>query len=536
MLPSTPTRTVTFGDDARVKILEGASIVYEAVKSTYSPLSGNVAIENQFNERSTISHDGVTVARAITLKDPIQNIGARMLVDASMKTNDIAGDGTSATVILTYHILKKAMRRVSAGYNPMLMRKGIDRASQDIKAVLDELSVTVSSPDQLKEVATISAGDEALGQLIADTIEDVGVNGGITVEEYQGIGVESEIVEGFYFNRGYDSVYFMTEPDESAVLRGTNVLVVEERITNIGQLENVLEIIANSDNRKVLIIGTITGQALHQLVVNKIKGTLEVITVSPAIFGEQKNAHLEDLATLTGGKVIMAGTPPNEVDESFLGFAKEAVVTKDSTTIITDKPEEVADRIASLEQAIKDEKNQFRKENMKSRLAMLEGKIAIIRVGGENEAIAHERKLRVDDAVHATQAARDHGFLSGGATALIHAKKRLKVLKNVQADIAEGYRVVLEALDEPFIQLNNNAGLPAQYNVERVKHADFGWGYDVIDPTDEPINLIERGVIDPTLVIKQVVENGCASAGLALTNNATITFDKDATNTTVNTD
>jgi chaperonin GroEL len=430
-------------------------------------------------------------------------------------------------VILAYHILLNATSRVSAGYNPMLMRKGIELASKDIKQALTDLSQPVFSASELKEVATISSGDPDLGALIADTIEDVGINGGITVEEYQGIGVESEVVEGFYFNKGYDSVYFMTEPDETAVLRNTNVLIVEDKITNIGQLENILEIIANSDNRKVLIIGTITGQALHQLIVNKVKGTLEVVTVSPAIFGDQKQAHLEDLAILTGGKVIASGTLPADLDESVLGFAKEVVISKDSTTIIANKPQQVTDRLQQIETAIKSEKNQFRKDNMKKRLAMLEGKIAIIRVGGESEAVAHEKKLRVDDAVHATQAARDHGILPGGATALVHAKSHLKTLKIKQADILEGYNVVLQSLDEPLRQLNSNAGLPADYNVEMVKRSAFGWGYNVLEPTTEPVYLMGCGVIDPTLVIKQVVENACASAGLALTNNATITFEKD---------
>lgn len=527
MPPKTPTRSVTLGDEARDKILSGAKTVYEAVKSTYSPLSGNVAIENRFNERSTVSHDGVTVARAITLADPVENIGARMLVDASMKTNDMAGDGTSATVILAYHVLAKAQKRIAAGFNPMLMRKGIDIAANAAKEYIDAVAVEADTPAKLFDVATISSGDSLLGELISSTIIDVGENGGITVEEYQGIGVESEIVEGFYFNKGYDSAYFMTEQDESANLKSAQVLIIEDKVTTISQLESILETIANSDNKRLLIIGTVTGQALQQLVVNKMKGVLEVVTVAPAIFGDQKQLHLEDLATLTGGKVVMSGTPSAEIDETYLGKAKDVVVTKDSTTIIADKPKVVTDRIKKLKTAINKEPNQFRKENMKKRLAMLEGKIGIIRVGGESEAIAHEKKMRVDDAVHATQAARDSGVVSGGATALVTAAEAAVNEKELDRDILEGMYVVREALREPFLQLMHNAGMPAEYNLSAVQHADDGYGYNVLAKTDEPVKLAAEGVIDPALVIKQVIENGCAAAGLALTNNATITFNDD---------
>lgn len=532
MMPNTPTRQVTFGDDARFKILKGAEVVYQAVKSTYSPLSGNVAIENQFNERSTVSHDGVTVARAITLSDPVENIGARMIVDASMKTNDIAGDGTSATVILAYHILKEANRMVLAGYNPMLLRKGIDIASVKIKNELKEMSFEVASPSQLRDVATISCGDRELGSLIADTIDEVGVNGGVTVEEYQGLGVESEIVEGFYFDKGYDSPYFMTEANESALLKNAKVLIVEDKITNISQIETVLEDIADSDNKRIIIIGNVAGNALHQLVVNRIKGSLEVVTVSPAIYGDQKQQHLEDLAVLTGAKVVMAGTPAKSISDEYLGFTKEVVVTKDSTTIIADKPTALEERIDKLKASIEQEKNQFRKDNMKKRLAMLEGKIAIIRVGGESESIAHEKKLRVDDAVHATQAARDHGIVPGGATALLHISNLLSSLPqeigDSGVDVTEGEALVYRALKQPFLQLMANAGLPGEYNLRAIELAGSRIaGFNVLAPTDEPVDLLEAGVIDPTLVISQVVENGCASAGLALTNNATITFEKN---------
>lgn len=519
------TRKVTFGDEARTQILEGAEIVYQAVKSTYSPLSGNVAIENSFNQRFTVSHDGVTVARAIILDNPIQNVGARMLIDASMKTNDIAGDGTSATVILAYHLLARANKLVLAGYNPMLMRKGIDKASTQAKSIIHELTTFVGDSG-LVDVATISSGDRELGKLIAETIIDVGKNGGVTVEEYQGIGVDSEIVEGFYFGKGYDSPYFMTEPDESAILHNTQVLVIEDRITNLSQIDHILEYIADSDNKRVVIIGTITGTALHQIVVNRMKGILEVITVSPAIFGDQKQAHLEDLATLTNGRVVMSGTPSSEIDESYLGFAKEVIVTKDSTTIISDKPTAIAERIAKLEKTIEDETNQFRKDNMKKRLAMLEGKIAIIRVGGESEAIAHERKLRVDDAVHSTQAGRDFGVVPGGATTLVQVAERMVIPEGLTDDEQAGWRSVKEALVEPFKQLMHNAGMQAEYNLEIIRGKP-GFGFDVLGKTEAPIDLYKAGVIDPALVITQVVENGCASAGLALTNNATITFNKD---------
>jgi len=527
MPPKTPTRTVTFGDEAREKILKGAETVYQATKSTYSPLSGNVAIENQFNQRTTVSHDGVTVARSITLEDPIENIGARMLVDASMKTNDMAGDGTTATVILAYHILELAKKRIAAGYNPMLMRKGIEKAALAAKEHIDKVSLKVNE-SQLEDVATVSSGDSELGKLIASTIVDVGVNGGVTVEDYQGIGIESEIVEGFYFSKGYASPYFMTDPDETANLENCQVLIVEDKITAMAQIGELLETVANSDNRKLLIIGNVSGQALGQLVMNKMKGLIEVVTVPPATFGSQTQNHLEDLAILTDAEVVLAGTPASEINTEFLGIANNVVVTRNSTTILVDKQPEVQERIKKLKTGIKKESDQFNKDHLKNRLAMLEGKIGIIRVGGENETIAREKKMRVDDAVHATQAARDSGIVPGGATAFVHTAQELTKSTPVgDRDFQEGYNIVLESLNEPFLQLMANAGMKGEFNLAAVQAAEPGYGFNVLAKSAEVVNLMSEGVVDPTLVVKQVIENGCAAAGLALTNNATITFNDD---------
>lgn len=533
MQPNIPNRKITLGEEVRRKQEEGQRKLYLAVRSTYGPLSGNVDIENEFNQRSTVTHDGATVARNGTpLADPIENLGALKLVEASMKTNDLAGDGRSATVILGYHALNKANKRVAAGYNSMLMKKGMEFAADQVKKFIQEISLRVND-SKLKDVASVSVGDRELGNLIADTVIDVGVNGGITVEEYQGIGVESEVVEGFYFKKGFESPFFMNQIDETTVLTNCQVLIMDEKVTSMSQFGSVLESIAHSDNKKVIVIGNVSGQALSRLVKHKMEGNIEVVTVSPAIFGNQKPNHLEDIAVVTGGTVVMSGTTPGEITTSRLGKVKKVVVTKDNTTLFVEKTPAVDERIVKLKETIKQETNQFVKDNMKKRLAMLEGKIGIIRVGGESETIAREKKMRVNDAVNSSQGARDSGIVAGGATTLVKASMTIPKLDHDQRDVVEGYEVIREALKEPFRQLMKNAGMNADYCLALVERAESGYGFNVLAKSEEPVNLLEEGVIDAALVTSQVVENGCASAGITLTTNATITLEDD--NDTVDT-
>jgi len=520
----------TKGDKARGKILVGAEKVYEAVSASYGPVSGNVAIQKNYGQ-PVVTHDGVTIARDVYMEDSVEDIGAGLLVQASEKSNSISGDGTSATVMLGYHIFQKAHKRVAAGANAMALRRGIDKASFYVKEQLDKLAVPVPE-EKLAEVATISASDPEVGKLVADTIIKAG-GVGITVEEWEGLGVYQEVVDGLYFEKGWKLPHFVTDrTTEEAVHENVSILATEKALKQNQDIVPIIEMVyANTEHKTLLIIGKVDGQALETCALTNQIGKVKICVVSSPVYGDQELPFLEDVAVMTGGKVLANNLPSDKVTSDYLGQAKKAIVTQYSTTIFgaVGAKEDVAMRIDQIKEQLKSDKySVFQKERMEMRLAKLNGKIGIIKVGGATETEVKEMKFRVEDAVHATRAASEDGIVPGGATTLARMSK-LETAPDftLQGDELEGFKVVLEALVEPFKQLMTNAGEDGGYRLMQVLSSDSGYGFDVKNITNAPINLLEAGILDPVKVIKSVVENACSFAGIAITIPYTITIDRD---------
>lgn len=514
--------------EVREKALEGAKIVYEAVSAGYGPTSGNVALEKTYGSY-VISHDGVSIARDIVLKDKQQDIGADLLIQASKKSNDISGDGTTCSVLLGYHIMAKANQAIVAGYNPMAIRRGISQAGELIKQKLDELSIPVKDKD-LPEVATISAGDPEVGKLVADTILRVG-GVGVTIEEYEGLGVIQDLVEGLYFERGWTLEHFVTDKaTEEVRMESTNIIAIEKRVSANQDIVPLLEtVFKNFDEKSVLIVGNVSGQALETCALTNLTGKIKVCVVAPPAYGDQQTAFLEDLATVTGGKLVPSNLPMDKVTPNFYGSARKVIVTRADTTILDGNGvlEDIDERIANLKDQMKSDKySVFQKERMETRLAKLQGKIGIIRVGGATETEVKEMKFRVEDAVQATRCAREEGIVAGGATTLAKIDP-FDINGDWTDDEMAGASAVLSALREPFKQLMTNAGEDGGFRLNQLLEADKNMGFDVKNMTKEPIDLLKAGIIDPTKVLKSIVENACSVAGIAITLNASVLIDRD---------
>lgn len=520
--------TKVINHKAQDAILAGAKEVYDAVSKVYGPTSFNVAIQKNYGN-ATITHDGITVARDVYLKSEDQDIGAGLLVQASDKTNNTGGDGTSATIMLAYHIMRLAHQRAAAGFSRMGLRRGIDKASLDIKTELDTLATPV--PDsELAKVAAISASDPEIGKLVADTIIKVG-GVGITVEEYEGMGVVQDVVEGVYFEKGWSLPHFITDRvTEEAVHTNPNILVCEKRIKQNQDIVPVIEnIFKNVDEKTLIIIGNVEGQALETCALTNLNGGVKICVVKPPVYGDQELPFLEDIACMTGGKLVTSQMPADKITTDYLGHASKITVAKDSTTIFGCEgiEEDIKGRIANIKAQLKSDKyGAFQRERMEMRLAKLQGKIGIIRVGGATETGIKEAKFRIEDAVHATRAAKEEGIVPGGGTTLARLSE-LGVPEYLSSGEAEGYKVVLEALSEPFKQLLSNAGEDGSYMLREVLKSKPGHGFNVTNITEAPIDLLKAGVIDPVKVIRSVVENACEVAGLAITIPTTITIDRE---------
>lgn len=525
-------KNILTGDEARAKVLSGAKKAYELAALVYGPTSSNVALEKSYGQ-AIISHDGVTVLREVKLEDPAENIGAELLIQASKKTNDTVGDATTGTAILAYHIMEKASKRLAAGYNPMALRRGIDKAAVWVKEQVDQVSVPVDDDNKLRQVAVISCGNEAEGTLVAETLIEVGERGGVTIQEYPGVELEREIVEGFYFEKGWSDIRFVTHPETlEAKYEDIAVLVIEKRLHNVADIvplvNGVLNGMLKANQRKLLVIGDVTGSALATLIDNKLKGVLETVVTSAPVYGDQKVGFLQDVAALTGATFISEGSPLEKITIEDLGSAQQVIVTQDATTILGgggDK-EQIQNRIDVLVEQLSKENSAFRKERMELRLAKLSGRIGLIKVGGATEVEMRERKFRIEDAVAATKAARESGIVPGGATTLLRISNNdvVEEFTTLTEDEKQGALALWEALQMPFRQLMTNAGWDAGGLVKQVLKAPQGHGYDVKNPTDEPIDLIAAGVVDPTKAIKQTVENAASVAGIAITTGAAITI------------
>jgi chaperonin GroEL len=519
-----PAKIVKFSEEARSKVLHGVGILADAVTVTLGPKGRNVVIEKSWGA-PTVTKDGVTVAKEIQLEDKFENMGAQMVKEVASKTSDVAGDGTTTATVLARAIFSEGAKLVAAGHDPMTLKRGIDKA---VGAVIDELkklSKPVRGRDEIAQVGTVSANaDKIIGDIIAEAMDKVGKEGVITVEEAKALETKLEVVEGMQFDRGYLSPYFVTDPDRmEAVLEDAYILLHEKKLSAMKDLLGVLEQIAKSGRPLLLVAEDIEGEALATLVVNKIRGTLQCIAVKAPGFGDRRKAMLEDIAILTGGRMIAEelGIKLENVGLKDLGRAKRIVVDKDNTTIIdgAGKKSEIEGRVKQIRTQIEETTSDYDREKLQERLAKLVGGVAVIKVGAATEVEMKEKKARVEDAMHATRAAVEEGIVPGGGVALIRCAAAIEALR-VPDDEKAGVRIVLKVMEEPARWIANNAGADGSVVLERIRTQKGAFGFNAA--TEEFEDLVKAGIIDPTKVVRTALQNAASVAGLLLTTEAMV--------------
>ncbi|MBK5188662.1 MAG: chaperonin GroEL [Gemmatimonadaceae bacterium] len=520
-----------FNTDARAALKRGVDQLAEAVKVTLGPKGRNVVIEKKFGA-PTVTKDGVTVAKEIELSDPLENMGAQMVKEVATKTSDIAGDGTTTATVLAQAIFREGLKNVTAGSNPMALKRGIDRAVAAVVEELKRISVPTAGKKEIAQVGSISANnDKEIGDLIAEAMEKVGKDGVITVEEARGLETTLETVDGMQFDRGYLSPYFVTDPEKmESVLEDALILIHDKKISSMKDLLPVLEKVAQLGKPLLIIAEDVEGEALATLVVNKLRGTLRVSAVKAPGFGDRRKAMLQDIAVITGGQVISdeVGFKLENAAITDLGKAKRIVVDKDNTTLIDGSGEEdkIKGRIAEIRAAIDKATSDYDKEKLQERLAKISGGVAVINVGAATEAEMKEKKARVEDALHATRAAVEEGIVPGGGVALIRAQKALKALKLEDGEEQIGVDIIRKAIEEPLRMIVQNAGGEGSIVLEKVRNSkDDKYGYNALTDTYE--DLVASGVIDPTKVTRTALQNAASIAGLLLTTEAIIVEKKE---------
>jgi chaperonin GroEL len=523
-------KKVFYDDDARRRVLGGAKILYDAVKTTMGPKGRNVVISKSYGG-VTVTHDGVTVAKGVDIADVDDEtlgykVGAELIKQAANKMNDVAGDGTTTVTVLTYHILNEANKLIAAGHNPMMLRKGLEAAAHDVIKKLGGMAEDIKGKkSRVAEVATISAGDAEIGNLIADIIDKVGKDGVVTVEEGQGLELESEVVEGFTMDRGFVSAYMVTDTTRmEAVFSKPSILITDKKISSVQEFIPLLEKLAQAGKKDLFIIAEdVEGEALGTLILNKLKGVFNTVAVKAPSFGDKRKDRLEDIAILTGGTVISEdqGTTFEEVELDMLGSARKVIVTKDETTIIEGaaKASHIKARITQINAQIKESTSEYDREDRERRRASLEGKVAVIKVGGATETEIEEKKFRVDDAVAATKAALDEGIVSGGGVTLINLAGHIKTIGHDSQ--AAGAQLLQNALEQPFRILLENAGVNPDEWLPQVKKSKAGQGINVNDPTTL-VDLKANGVVDPARVTKEAIQNAVSIAGTSMTMGALV--------------
>jgi len=518
-------KQVSFSDSSRTRLVEGVNILANAVKVTLGPKGRNVVIQRSFGS-PIITKDGVTVAKEIELEDKLQNMGAQMVKEVASKTADKAGDGTTTATVLAQSIVREGMKFVTAGMNPMDLKRGIDKAVAAAVTELDKVSKPCSTSKEITQVASLSANsDETIGQLIASAMDKVGKDGVITVEDGKGLQDELEVVEGMQFDRGYLSPYFINNPDkQEAILEDPYILITDKKIGNIRDLLPVLEGVAKSGKPLFIIAEDVEGEALATLVVNNMRGILKTVAVKAPGFGDRRKAMLEDIAILTKGTVIAeeVGLTLEKATLEQLGRASRVEVDKENTTVIGgigDKTQ-IEARVKAIQTQIESATSDYDKEKLQERVAKLAGGVAVIKVGAATETEMKEKKDRIDDALHATRAAVEDGIVAGGGVALIRAKTAVRDLKGSNADQDAGIKIVLRAMEEPLRQIASNSGDPADVVVAKVAEGTGNFGYNAA--TGEYADLVETGVIDPTKVTKTALVNAASIAGLLLTTDCAI--------------
>ena len=516
-------KDIKFAEDARSAMLRGVDVLANTVKVTLGPKGRNVVLEKAFGS-PLITNDGVTIAKEIELEDHFENMGAKLVAEVASKTNDIAGDGTTTATVLTQAIVREGLKNVTAGANPVGIRRGIELATKAAVEELHRISRPVESKEAIAQVAAISSGSAEVGELIAEAMEKVGNDGVITIEESKRIETELDVVEGMQFDRGYLSQYMVTDNDKMiATLDNPFILITDKKVSNIQEIIPLLEQIVQQGRALLIIADDVDGEALPTLVLNKLRGTFNVVAVKAPGFGDRRKAMLEDIAVLTGAQVITEdlGLELKDATLAQLGTAGKVVVSKDSTTIVegAGSKELIANRVALIRAQAQDTTSDFDREKLHERLAKLSGGVAVIKVGAATETELKEKKLRIEDALNATRAAVEEGIVSGGGTALVNVQKVVDALE-LEGDLATGAKIVSRSLEEPLRQIAENAGLEGSVIVARLKSEEKGIGYNAA--TDEWVNMIEAGIVDPTKVTRSALQNAASVSALLLTTEAVV--------------
>lgn len=516
-------KEIKFSSDARSAMVRGVDILADTVKVTLGPKGRNVVLEKSFGS-PLITNDGVTIAKEIELEDHFENMGAKLVSEVASKTNDIAGDGTTTATVLTQAIVREGIKNVTAGANPIGIRRGIEAAVAAAVEALKNKAIPVANKEAIAQVAAVSSRSEKVGEYISEAMEKVGKDGVITIEESRGMETELEVVEGMQFDRGYLSQYMVTDSEKMvADLENPYILITDKKISNIQEILPLLESILQSNRPLLIIADDVDGEALPTLVLNKIRGTFNVVAVKAPGFGDRRKAMLEDIAILTGGTVITEdlGLELKDATIEALGQAARVTVDKDSTVIVegAGNPEAISHRVAVIKSQIETTTSEFDREKLQERLAKLSGGVAVIKVGAATETELKEMKLRIEDALNATRAAVEEGIVAGGGTALANVIPAVAALE-LTGDEATGRNIVLRALEEPVRQIAHNAGFEGSIVIDRLKNAELGTGFNAA--TGEWVNMIEEGIIDPVKVSRSALQNAASVASLILTTEAVV--------------
>jgi chaperonin GroEL len=518
-------KDIKFGEEARRALESGVNKLANTVKITLGPKGRNVVLDKKFGS-PLITNDGVTIAKEIELEDAFENMGAQLVKEVATKTNDVAGDGTTTATLLAQAIIREGLKNVAAGANPMILKKGINKAVEVAVKGIGEISQKVKGKEDIARVAAVSANDEEIGSLIADAMEKVGNDGVITVEESKTMGTHLDVVEGMQFDRGYISGYMVTDTEKmEAVLEDPYILITDKKISNIQEVLPILEQIVQQGKKLVIIAEDVEGEALATLIVNKLRGTFICVAVKAPGFGDRRKAMLQDIAILTGGQVITEelGLDLKEAKLNQLGRAEKVIVQKENTIIVGGSGDEkdIRDRIGSIKAQIEETTSDFDREKLQERLAKLSGGVAVIQVGAATETEMKEKKLRIEDALAATRAAVEEGIVSGGGVAFINVISKVKeLLKETSGDEKTGVQIIAKALEEPLRQIVINAGLEGSVILEKISSSEVGIGYDVI--SESYVNMIEKGIVDPAKVTRSALQNAASVASMLLTTESVV--------------
>ena len=518
-------KEIKYGSEARAALERGVNQLADTVKVTLGPKGRNVVLDKSFGA-PLITNDGVTIAKEIELEDGFENMGAQLIREVAAKTNDVAGDGTTTATVLAQAMVHEGMKNLEAGANPIVLRKGMKKATDKAVEAIREMSSKVNGKEQIARVAAVSSGDDEVGQMVADAMEKVSNDGVITIEESKTMQTELDLVEGMQFDRGYISAYMATDMEKmEAVLNDPYILITDKKISNIQEILPVLEQIVQSGARLLIIAEDIEGEALTTLIVNKLRGTFNVVAVKAPGYGDRRKEMLQDIAILTGGQVISEelGFDLKETTMDQLGRAKSVKVQKENTVIVDGCGDKnaIADRVGQIKKAIEETTSDFDREKLQERLAKLAGGVAVIRVGAATETEMKEAKLRMEDALNATRAAVEEGIISGGGSAYIHASKAVaKAIEELEGDEKTGAKVVLKALEAPLFHISANAGLEGAVIINKVRESEVGTGFDAL--TEQYVDMVENGILDPAKVTRSALQNATSVASTLLTTESVV--------------